>query len=545
VGQVLQRLPSKDVEAARQVCRLLDAASRTQLESASTVTLGPHNAQSAVQHLNWSRFPRLRTVNIQSWHQARDLRSCFAVSSRGQLQTDQALANLAQVTTLGIKSSRGITSALMATLSVMPNVTTLHVSGSNLTFQPVPDQMAAVAAMAVLARQLVDLKIDFLLHQQQAAYLTEHLTNLRSLRVLRGIQGLGNYGGDDDGVRAALWAALPCSRLTSLQVANIMSYAAPLPSDLSSLSLPWLQMRELRGVDLPFAFVEQLAAGLPNLQLLHASPKGQWGPTPAVFRQLKQLRLYDCEDGLSGAWFPELFPVVERCVLQAELYVDEPELCYNVGGMNAVTHLCISTDGILTPQLARTIEAVASLCRLQELVWWGPGDHLQQLPVLSRVSTLRSLYVGVKFDDEDFFDFAEVLTAVSSLTTLESLTINAIAPRLNFATLAHALRTLPTSLQHLRIRHPYIGVMYLSLAQVATIAAHPGLRTLSFLPSDCAGCCSGSCSDFCSDQDQFDRVEFETLVAQWKPHGLHIKDIGEDRLAFDRDEIADWIRDIG
>jgi len=220
VGQVLQRLPSKDLDAARQVCRLFDAASRTQLESASTVTLGPRNARSAVQHLNWTRFARLRTVNIQSWHEARDLHRCFAISSWRQPQRDQALANLAQVTTLGIESSDELASRLAAALSVMPNVTTLRISG--FPFRPVPDQLSAVATMATFARQLVDLTIDFRLNQQMAACLKQHLTDLRSLRLV----GVGRSGvdDDDDDERAAVWAALPCSRLTSLQAADTAIY---------------------------------------------------------------------------------------------------------------------------------------------------------------------------------------------------------------------------------------------------------------------------------------------------------------------------------
>jgi len=124
-----------------------------------------------------------------------------------------------------------------------------------------------------------------------------------------------------------------------------------------------------------------------------------------------------------------------------------------------------------------------------------------------------------------------VLTAVSSLTTLKSFTINAITAHLNFVTLAHALRTLPTSLQHLEIFGPY-----LSLAEVATIAAHPGLRTLSFVPDDCV-----DREQF--GQVQFEQVEFGRLVAQWKLHGLHIKDLEEDTVGFDRYVIADWIID--
>jgi len=240
----------------------------------------------------------------------------------------------------------------------MPNVTTLRVSDSNRHFRPA-EQMAAVATMAVLAPRLVDPTLDFRLNRQMAARLTEHLPYLRSLRLV-GARGVGDIvddddDDDDDDVRAAVWAALPWSRLTSLQAADTTSHAR-LPSHLSSL--PWLQMRELRGVELPFDYAEQLAAGLPNLQLLNASPKGQWDPTRAVFRQLKQLRLEGCEDGLSGARFAELFPVVERCVLEAELDMDQLGLFYNVEGMTDLTHLCIYNDVTPTPQLARTFEAV-------------------------------------------------------------------------------------------------------------------------------------------------------------------------------------------
>lgn len=298
VGQVLRWLSSEDVEAARQACRLFDAASRTQLESASAVTLGPRNTVDGARGPDWSHFPRLRTVNIHSWHDASDLLSCFAVSSR----RDQALANLAQVTTLGIESSDEPALALTATLSGLPSVTTLRINGNNYRGRPVLEQMAAVAAMAALAPQLVDLTIDFRLNQQQATCLTAHLPYLRSLRLV-GMGCLGVVGGDDE--RAAVWAALPCSRLTSLQAADVTSYSR-LPSDFGSLLLPWLQMRELRGVELPFDFVEQLAAGLPNLQLLKATATGRWGPTRAVIPHLKQLTLEGCENGLSDTRLAEL-----------------------------------------------------------------------------------------------------------------------------------------------------------------------------------------------------------------------------------------------
>jgi len=77
---------------------------------------------------------------------------------------------------------------------------------------------------------------------------------------------------------------------------------------------------------------------------------------------------------------------------------------------------------------------------------------------------------------------------------------------------------------------------YLPLAEVVLIAAHPGLRTLSFLPSD-------SKRRYAPGRVQFDRVEFERLVADWKPQGVRFEQLSYDAVARN-DVIVDWVKKL-
>jgi hypothetical protein len=55
------------LRAARLACKAFDAASRA-LDSTNTVTLDLHHAAGALATpLRWSRFPKLRTIELRGW----------------------------------------------------------------------------------------------------------------------------------------------------------------------------------------------------------------------------------------------------------------------------------------------------------------------------------------------------------------------------------------------------------------------------------------------------------------------------------------------
>ena len=67
LGQVLRHLPRDDLRSARQAARILDQASREQLERSETVRLASSNAGSKHGGPNWARFPRRRRLELSAW----------------------------------------------------------------------------------------------------------------------------------------------------------------------------------------------------------------------------------------------------------------------------------------------------------------------------------------------------------------------------------------------------------------------------------------------------------------------------------------------
>jgi len=278
-GMALQWLPSKDLKAARQACRLFDAASRTQLESARVFPrLSSSNTRKGT-FPNWSRFPRLKALTMfgggithqgdqLNWHE------CFDLTTLPPSDQQQARASLANVTYLELNGVSGPPVLLATMLQHVPNVSTLCL------YTRSADSSARLAALCALSPlpHLKVLTMCWPMERDHAACLTERLPNLKGLTFEATVADYREYPDDErEEARAEVWVALPCPRLTSLHLSS-MGEHIPLPIDHSSLSLPWLQMRELHDVQLPFGLVEQFAAGLPNLVVLVAEPTGVWAP---------------------------------------------------------------------------------------------------------------------------------------------------------------------------------------------------------------------------------------------------------------------------
>jgi len=460
----------------RQACRLLDAASRTRVKSATSLRL---NASTTRQDAlpNWSRFPHLRGLSIFDNAQERtNWRDCFDLTRLPQSDQQQARASLANITDLELRNVNHLPALLTTMLQHMPNVTRLALT---CNAKPSSRLAALCVAAAPSSSKLEKLTLSWPIDEEQAAYLTERLPNLKTLTCEGTVADLEDSDWEDsedadeqrEEARAQVWAALPCARLTALR-GSMRGRRMPLPVDHSSLGLPWLQMRELHDVHLPFHLVEQLAAGLPNLVVVVAQPTGVWGPTPAVFERVERVILGPCLEGLEGAGFAKLFPVAQRLVLDAHGAADDISY-YNVAGMTALTHLWLwhELDAEIVDYRPDMFTVIATLPRLQCLVIDVPYHNLQQLSVLSRLSTLQALAVHMgSFADRA--DVAVVLSAFSSLTTLHTLCIQAGSPSVDHTTLGPAVRKLPRSLRNLKL------VSYWDFSAVALITTHPGLRNL-------------------------------------------------------------------
>jgi len=208
-------------------------------------------------------------------------------------------------------------------------------------------------------------------------------------------------------------------------------------------------------------------------------------------------------EGLEGAAFAKLFPAVQVLVLDADYDTKEIMYYHNVAGMTALTHLWLrhGLDGDNHPD---TFTAIATLPRLQCLLIDAPYDNLQQLSVLSRLSTLQALALQVHGFAEGA-DCAVVLSAFSSLTTLHTLCIEAGCSSADYTTLGLAVSKLPRSLRHLKI-----DLLGYDLSALARITIHPGLRNLVCrLPG----------------HESVMRVELDKLVGDCRQRGLRISSV--------------------
>jgi len=376
---------------------------------------------------NWARFPRLQTLQLSDWTVPEkqrvwlDWRNCFDLTRLPQPDQQQARANLANVTNLTVLDlCDNLPAALATMLHHMPHVTRLELPWTAMEEVDRGECAATLAVVStMLSPHLEGLKLHWNLDERTATFLTERLPNLKALKFDR--VGAADSWSADAG--EGVWAALPCATLTSLRIGGGDGYLR-LPFDQSSLRSPWLQMRELGRVQLPFDLVEEFAAGLPNLQLLVAAPTGDWGFTPAVFKRLERVRLDLCLEGFAGARLAQMFPAAVHVVtmVDGEMLRGPPPFI-NVAGMLSLTHLGLDYLDC-QPSDHRTLAAISELPRLQQLSIDVPFQHLQQLFVLSRLSMLQALSVTVD-EIEEGTDFATVLSAFSSLTALRSLRVAA------------------------------------------------------------------------------------------------------------------------
>lgn len=65
LGEVLRRLPRKDMKSARLAFRAADATARTHLAAFTCLHLTPRNIEGGGP--NWARWPRLTQIRLDGW----------------------------------------------------------------------------------------------------------------------------------------------------------------------------------------------------------------------------------------------------------------------------------------------------------------------------------------------------------------------------------------------------------------------------------------------------------------------------------------------
>ncbi|KAI8469701.1 MAG: hypothetical protein J3K34DRAFT_521959 [Monoraphidium minutum] len=431
LGRVLERLPPRDVRAARLAARALDDAARAQLARAATLTLTPANAAAGAAP-NWARFPRLRRLVLVGWQSASDSRRLENLFD--DLASCSAVAALAAVTDVAfVRSDRLGAAALAAVLRRTPGAARIGLPALPQLWAPGADgaqQLAVLSGAAAAAPRLRELRAP--IHAFGAAAAAAVARLFPALEALS-VGSLAVGGAPAPGA----WAALPCGRLTALRFG--LFHCEPIPPAVTK-GLHWPRLRELAGVELPAEQAAALAQGLPGLEALAARPTGAWPPRPAaVFPRVARASLTCCCESFGAVHLAGLLPSLRELVVSVHKTLDA-----DLRDLTRLSSLAAFTSGQPShappsAERERLFDALRAMPRLRRLALSvGPRDA----PLLARLPpALEALKLSVcpfaapspwgAIGPLEGIDLGAVLQALSGLTALSSVDLSGptAAPR--------------------------------------------------------------------------------------------------------------------
>lgn len=382
LGCVLQQLAPADLSAARQASKLLDIASRNQLDAAATLHLTPDNTANGFPR--FGRFLRLRCIVFVNWDVSADLVAqleglgmcvpsvgeshdlCLRITSAFM---DTQPEHLAGVTEVAVQHSTQTLSLALPLLLGMRlcNVTCLRIGGERVNpgwAQPI--ELNMLAAVLMSAPKLKHLLVPFDYFTDHAAdILSKTAPCLKSLKV--------TYEHDDPISKKGMhMVADRMGQLTSLVFLWGYCGDACVPLDTAVTVGRLQQLHVLRGIKLPFDCVEMLAAGLPQLRVLEIAPDGDWGLTSAVFRSVSYLKLTNggsagfCRARALGSVFPSLQHLIVLFDLVGDTH-DVVEHHVPLAGLTGLLSLQLKIEDQAWPLAPDQWDAIAAMSNLQQL----------------------------------------------------------------------------------------------------------------------------------------------------------------------------------
>jgi hypothetical protein len=316
LGDILARLPSESLRSARLAARVFDAASRA---SVQRLTFVPYTISRKERNMpRLEHFPALTCLRLVGWFREdvsdenfcrytfdQELRrlTSFLVrlvdcGANARPDADEGAgtavarplaaeaAALERITCLDeveFAFNTDYRAPFMALLLRLPTLKRLRHGNSSMSgWMITPGFYGPI--LEALPPTLEALCAPMLLIEPRDTRTLAQLPRLTALYV-------GNFGGpfnyrlaDPDAAaaaaEAAVLAALPLSRLTSLGLAQLPRVR------LETLGMTALQ-ELIGGVELPCEELSQVAAGLPQLRRLTAWPVGEWRATDAVFPRVR------------------------------------------------------------------------------------------------------------------------------------------------------------------------------------------------------------------------------------------------------------------
>lgn len=408
---VLQHLGPTDLRAARRASKLLDAASRTQLEAAATLQLTLRNTTDKFP--TFVRFPRLRCIVFANWDPSEANVDRSSGKSITNAFMDTPHYHLAGVTEVSAQhSSHTLSLALPLLLNArLRNVTRLHVGDKGAR----PIDLNMLAAILLGAPKLE----HFCVHVD---YYTDHVVDILTTGALRLKSLTVSYEHDalisGKGMRMI---AGRMGQLTSLVFESAFGHACvPFDADVDGLRLQ--QCCVLRGVSLPFGCVEMLAAGLPQLRVLEVAAVGSWGVTSAVFRSVSYLKL----TGASPAGFcsafalSSVFPSLQHLVAQFtesdsyDTQLGVPDYHVPLAGLTGLRSLKLRNDEWYWSLGPEQWDAIATMPHLQQLACdMKPSDVAQLRRLASRgLHALDVCFWEHDPEEYDVFDAGDALVEI-------------------------------------------------------------------------------------------------------------------------------------
>jgi hypothetical protein len=471
IQAVVGRVPRPHLQQARLACRAFDAASRA-LDATDTITLTPENVQTApTPTLDWSRFPKLKTLRLRAWTGDRRPNSLLS-PDHACLLTDRLQMffigqRLAAVTTLCIdRGNTGLdpgTVALVAA-SLQPNLRSAVLSGWGIRSADV------LCALADSAPQL------------ESVVAPDHMFDPMTVQCIGRLQQLTNLSAGFETGRRPDFAALRPGQLTRLSVNRVPNWTperAALFHDFGSLV-------ELAGpVEIDVDELQLLTQGAPNLSVLRITLFGDWADLGAgcIFPKLTHFSV-NTEDATCRGLNFAIFPALRHLATSADSDGRYPSLTGFKKGLRSLA----LTDDPLGVQEWAAIASLTSLTAFGFCYTTAPFDP-KHLTALTQLEWLE-VVIGSDglIEPEVDIDIDAALTTVSSLCISRKLhTVSLYFLHTTTTTTGNGTpcctvdtRTL-NALMHATPRLRILrtgGTLKLSLDQVELLSMHPGLRRL-------------------------------------------------------------------
>lgn len=482
LARVLAWLPAKDLKRARLAFRAADAVAREELDTLTTLALAPKT--TARGGPDWTRWPQLARIQLCRWGSTRSEAAPAAERQRllGFFLSPAGTANAADV---------------VVSRSALARVTYLDLQWFG-DLDP-----ATLAAL---------------------------------LRVLPGLRTLALPGGSEDGQHAAALLRAAAAHAPRLRALKIDHTAVPdddeeVPFDewrptlaaLSVRALPWPGLRELHGVVLRADDVALIAAGLPWLRQLIATPAGEWHDfVPAAgFARVTYARFNDCYYGFDGAPFAALLPAVRSLLIERGECFDIPAP-FDFRGLTALTALNFGAVDHFPDTCQRLAgESLTDLAALPALTHLGVTLDEDALPLLALLAP-KLAALDLCIIPHDHYNIGDrplfldgALAAVAPLTGLTALRFNYYTDE------PHRCRpeASPVKVQSQasisafpgmlpRLRRLVLGAVGLRSYELSVLCAHLALRELA------ANLAKGE-----------DWAAFRRLAADHAPRGLELRTV--------------------